>query len=330
MAQGLVALSKFQAGLESTRGTIVAATRIQPLNGWMNENIERAKIHEQRNSFIDIYRSLQVKRMVELRGLTTSPTFEDLPWFLQSFVKGSVTGTGSAATGFTYTFAPTVATDDLKTVTWEVGDDTQAYTIPFAVGERLELSFGNDRPSTITVDYMAQRAIASTFTSALSDRVTEDINGALATVTIDTTTIGTTSKPTVLDAKLTLQNNWTQLWRLDGNIYPGDAYRKPRSASLEMTLQFSDTTEYLAFSSTSQAGGVQRKVRLTVQGGLNAASNPSTNKLLQIDWYGYWDDATISDSNVIHVVKLTGTSHYDATATQDFQILVKNALTTLP
>lgn len=326
MPQGLVALTKFQAGLESTRGTAVAATRIQPLNGYLNENVERAKIHEQRNSFNDVYRSLQVKRMVELRGLTTSPTFEDLPWFLQSFVKGGVTGVLSAATVYTYTFVPTYTADDLKTVTWEAGDDTQAFQVPFSVGERLELAFGADRPATMTVDYLGQKAVKQAFTAALSDRVTEDINGATATATIDSTTIGTTTVTNVLDCKFTLQNNWTQLWRLDGNIFPGDAYRKPRSAQLEMTLQFNSTTEYDAFV-TSPA---ERKIRLSVNGTVIPGSTGNVVKNLAIDWYGFWDDATISDSNGVHVVKVVGTSHYDATATQDFQVVIKNGLVTLP
>lgn len=326
MPQGLVALSKFQAGLEAVRGTAVAATRIQPLNGWFVENVDRAKVHEQRNSFIDVYRSLQVKRWVELRGLTTSPTYEDLPWFLQHFVKGGVTGVLSASTVYTYTFTPTASTDDLKTVTWEVGDDTQAFQVPFSIGDRLELNFGGERLSSMTADYLGQKANKQAFTAALSDRVTEDINGENMTASIDSVTIGTTSVPQVLNAKFTLQNNWVQLFRLDGNLFPGDAYRKPRSTQLELMLQFASATEYDAFVTAP----AERKVRLAVSGSAIPGSTGNVPKSLQIDWYGYWDTAPISDENGIHVVKLTGTSHYDATATNDWSIVVKNALVTLP
>lgn len=326
MPSGLVALTKFQAGIEATRGTAVPATRIQPLNGYFRELVERAKVHEQRNSFIDIYRSLQVKRMVELRGLTTSPTFEDLPWFLQSFVKGGVAGVLSASTVYTYTFTPTPTADDLKTITWECGDDTQAFAVNYGVGERLELNFQADRLAVMTCDYLGQKATKQAFTAALSDRVTEDINGAQMTATIDTSTIGTTAALNVLDAKFVLQNNWSQLWRLDGNIFPGDAYRKPRSATLDLTVQFNNTTEYDAFVTTP----VQRKVRLTCLGTVIPGSTGSIAKSLAIDFYTFWDVAPISDQNGIHVVKLTGTSTYDATATQDFQVVVKNGLATLP
>lgn len=326
MPQGLVALSKFQAGLEATRGTAVAATRIQPLNGWMVENVDRAKIHEQRNSLVDIYRSLQVKRNVELRGLTTSPTFEDLPWFLQSMVKGGVAGVLSAATVYTYTFVPTATADDLKTVTWEVGNDTQAFQVPFSVGNSLKLDFGPDRPAAMTCDYLGQKANKQAFTAALSDRVTEDINGAQMSATIDSTTIGTTAVPQVLSASLTLNNNWTQLFRLDGNIYPGDAYRAPRSAQLDVTVQFSSTTEYDAFITAP----VERKVRLTVLGSVIAGSTGSVQKSLAIDWYGFWDAAPIANQNGLHVVQLTGVSHFDTGASADWQIVVKNGLVTLP
>jgi len=326
MAQGLVALSKFQAGLESVRGTGVAATRIQPINGYLVENVSRAIIHEQRNSFIDNYRNFQVKRFVELRGLTTSPTFEDLPWFCQSFLKGSVTGVLSAATVYTYTFTPTANADDLKTVTWEVGDDTQAFQVPFGIGDSLALEFVADGPAKLTADYLGQKALKQAFTGALSDRVTEDINGSLMSVQIDSTTIGTTAVTNVLGAKFSIANNWVQLWRLDGGIVPGDAYRKVRSAQLELTVQFNNTTEYDAFVTTP----VERKIRLKVLGSVIPGSTGSINKSLTIDWYGLWDTAPLSDSNGIHTVKLTGTSMYDATATADWSVAVANGLSTLP
>lgn len=326
MAQGLVALTKLQAGLEATRGTPVAATRIQPINGYMVENIERTKVHEQRNSFIDIYRSFQTKRSVELRGLTTSPTFEDLPWFLQSFVKGGVTGVLSAVTVYTYTFTPTVASDDLKTVTWEVGDDTQAFQVPYCLGDRLELQFTADRPAVMTCDYLGQKATKQAFTGALSDRVTEDINGSQMTAQIDSTTIGTTTVTNVLSARFALQNNWVQLWTLDGTITPDTAYRKVRSAALELEVQFNNVTEYDAFVTTP----VERKIRLKVLGSVIAGSTGNVQKSLTIDWYGFWDAAPISDSNGVHTVKLSGTSHYDATATYDYSLAIANGLVTLP
>lgn len=326
MAQGLVALSKFQAGLESVRGTAVAATRIQPITGYLIENVKRDIIHEQRNSFIDNYRNFQTKRFVELRGLTTSPTFEDLPWVCQSFLKGSVAGVLSATTVYTYTFTPTANADDLKTVTWEVGDDTQAFQIPFGIGDLLSLEFIADGPAKMTADYLGQKAVKQAFTGALSDRVTEDINGALMSVQIDTTTIGSTSVTNVLAAKFTLANNWVQLWRLDGGIVPGDAYRKVRSAQLELTVQFNNTTEYDAFVTTP----VERKVRLKVLGSVIAGSAGSVAKSLTIDWYGLWDTAPLADTNGIHTVKLIGTSMFDTTATTDFSVAIANALSILP
>jgi hypothetical protein len=327
MSDGLVALSKFQAGLESVRGTAVAATRIQPANsGFMNPVQNRNQVHEQRNTFVDIFRSFPVKQMVELRGMTVSPTYEDLPWYLQSMVKGGVSGVLSAVTAYTYTFAPTPGTDDLKTVTWEVGNDTQAWQCPFGVGERLDLQFTAGAAATQTMDYLAQRPVKQAFTGSLSDRVTEDINGAQMKAYIDSTTIGSTAVTNVLSAKFGLQNNWTQLWALDGNLYPRNAYRKVRSATLELTIQMTNTTEYDAYITTP----VQRKIRLQVQGTNIAGSTGPVAKSMTIDFYTYWDVSPISDQGGIYVLKLTGTSTYDATATNDFSITVVNALPSLP
>lgn len=323
---GTLPLTKFQAAQEVTAGTILAATRIQPMamGGLLTENIERVKPQEQRNSYIRNFRSFQVKRSVELT-MTSSPTYEDLPWFGKGFLAvPTVSPTG--VTAYDWVFTPTIASDDLKTVCWEVGDDTQAYAVPYSVGNKLELTLAADSPASFSASYLAQRASPISFTSSLSDRVTEDINGALFTATIDTTTIGSTAVTNVLDAKFTIDNHYQQLWVGDGNIYPGSAYRsEPRSVQLEATLLFNSTTEYLTF--TADTG---RKIRFQVLGSAVAGSSPTKFRTLTIDWYGKWDTAPISDQNGIHVVKFTGESIYDATASMDWKITVRNALATLP
>lgn len=323
---GTLPLTKFQAAIEVTAGTILAATRIQPMamGGLLTENIERAKPQEQRNSYIRNFRSFQTKRAVELT-MTSSPTYEDFPWFGKGFL-GVPTVSPTGVTAYDWIFTPTISSDDIKTVCWEVGDDTQAYAVPYAVGNKLELTLTADAAASFSASYLGQRASPVSFTSSLSDRVTEDINGALFTASIDSTTIGSTAVTNVLDAKITIDNHYQQLWTGDGNIYPGNAYRsEPRSMQLEATLLFNSTTEYLTFTADTT-----RKIRFQVLGSAIAGSSPSKVRTLTIDWYGKWDTAPISDQNGIHVVKFTGESHFDQTASMDWKITVRNALATLP
>jgi hypothetical protein len=322
---GTIPFTKAQAANEVTKGTILAATRINPvtLGGLLTENIERHKPQEQRNSLIRNYRSFQVKRWVDLT-VTSSPTFEDLAWYGYAFMRGTPSTPATNVTAKDYVFTPTVAADDLKTVCWEVGDDTQAYAVPYSVGSKFELQVTAGAAASFTATYLAQRATPVSFTSSLSDRVTEDVNGALFTSTIDATTIGSTSITNVTDFKFTLDNHQTQIWTGDGNIYPGDAYRsEPRSATLEATLIFNSTTEYLSF--TADTG---RKIRFTIAGSAIAGSVAATTKKLTLDWYGKWDTAPITDQNGIHVVKFTGESIYDATAALDWSFTIRLPVST--
>src|SRR6266542_2219854 len=147
MPGGLNTLQKAQAGIEAVRGTGIAATRIVYFDrgAWFDELIGRDFPNEDRNSFIEHYRNFTTSRMATLAGVANA-TFEDAAWFLQSFAKGAVAGVLSNTTVYTYTFTPTAAADDLKTITWEIGNDTQAYQLPYGIGNQIEFSWVGGQP----------------------------------------------------------------------------------------------------------------------------------------------------------------------------------------
>lgn len=329
MPAGLNTLQKAQAGLESTRGTGIAATRIAYFDrgAWFEELVGRDFPDEDRNSFIQNYRNVTTSRMARFSGAANA-TFDDAPWFLQSFAKGSVTGVNSATTVYTYTFTPTATSDDLKTVTWEIGNDTQAYQLPYSLGEKLEFSWTGGQPVKMNVDYLASRAVPQAFTGALSDRIgIEDIVGTTAKVYIDNAggTIGTTQALNVLSGKVTLQNRWQQITHLVGNLYPDDAQRDSRWITFELDIHFNNTTEYAQLL----AGG-ERIVRVAFTGNVIAGSVGNVVKEMDIDLYGFYTSAPFSVSNAIRVVKVIGSTQYDTSATKDWQIAIKNQLVTLP
>src|SRR5712671_1682972 len=265
MVAGLNTLQKAQAGLETVRGTGIAATRIAYFDrgAWFDELIGREFPDEDRNSFIGHYRNVTTSR-VALFTAGANATFDDLPWFCQGFAKGAVTAVLSNVAVQTYTFQPTAATDDLKTVTWEVGNDTQAYQLPYGLAEKLELTWVAGQPLKMSVDYLAQRAVPQAFTGALSDRTgLEDIVGTTAKVFIDNAggTIGTTQALNVLSGKITLNNRWQQITHLVGNLYPDDAQRDDRWIDYELDIHFNNTTEYAQLL----AGG-ERLIRISLIG----------------------------------------------------------------
>lgn len=322
---------KFQAGIESTPGTAVAATRLQPIvSGNMVEHAERTYIAEERQSLIKNYRAVATKQYVELTGIEVAPTFEDLAWWLQFFAKGGVAGVVEDTTAYRYTFTPTATSDDLKTATIEYGDNTQAYETEFCVGSRMELTLARNAPASMSVDFMGKQATETTFTGSLSNRVTEDINGALAAVYIDANggTIGSTLVTNVLDVKIGLETMQTQFWALNGSLAPVDVYRSaPRSATVEMTMAFTNKTEYAAFKANFN-GDDPRLIRVKVEGSQVGAA--SQKKLAQFDLYTVWAEAPFGEQDGLRVIQLSGETIYYPTATADWNFQVVNGLATLP
>lgn len=322
---GTLPLSSFQAGIETTFGTSVAATRKQPMiSGTLNEHIERNFTVEQRNSLIRHYRTYPLKRWVEL-SMEAEPTFEDMPWFAQQFLEyRALNPAPTAVTGKRWDFMPKAQVDDLKFVTWEVANSTQSYDVTSCVGSRMELSWGTSQPMKLTVDYLGQLATAAAMTSNLSDRTTESINGALATAYIDTTTIGSTAVTNVLDARFAIDNHQMQFYALDGTLIPRDAYRgEARSAELELTVAFTDTTEYALFQSGASTA-TPRKVQILISGSSITGSSPASSKTFRIDWYGVWEESPFGTQDGLNVVKLKGQSLFDTTATHDWRMTVIN------
>lgn len=327
---GSMPLAKVQVGREVVPGTAVAATRKHPImSGNLNEHGEINFPQEQRESFVANYRGFATKQFVEISGMEVAPTFEDIGWYLNYSISCNMDGTPHAVTAQRYDFVPKVAVNDLGTATLEVGDDTDEFDVNFCVQTRLELTIAKNAPSTLSIDWLGQKATSSSFTSNLSDRVTEDINGALALAYIDTTTIGSTAVTNVIDAKVTLETMQTQFWALDGNLYPVDVYRNaPRKAMVEMTVAFTDTVEYDLWQSGLSANGVtQRKIRLYVSGSDIDGTSPTTPKSLTIDLYTVWEEAPFGEDEGLRTVQFKGQTVYNTTAGHDFKWSVVNDVT---
>ena len=335
MAGGLVALSGMQRVIETTPGTALAATAIQPiLGGWLKETVERQFPDEQRYSFIEAYRNFAVKNMVEISGLTIAPTFKDMSWWGCLFWKGLGDGgppkvsTGAVrdTSAYDYIFAPTVASNDLQTATLEIGDDIQHWQIPFVLGNKIELNWAVNSALTCSMDLLGQRAVAATKTAALAVTGDEHINGALTTVTLDTSTIGSTAITTVQEMKVSWDNGWQQEFVLNGNLYPLGAHRgATKKVSVEGTLLFTSSTEYT--SMYQNAGiGTPRKIRISTKGTLAGAA--TAYRELKVDLYAVYEDMQFDTINGQRAMKFTAKTQNDATATHDQQVVVTTAAAT--
>jgi len=336
MSGGLLALSGMQRVIETTPGTALACTAIQPLlGGWLKENVERRAPDEQRYSFIGAYRNYAVKNFVELNGITIAPTFRDMSWWGCLFWKGLGAGgppkvsTGAVrdTSAYDYTFTPTIATDDLQTATLEIGDDTQHFQVPFVLGNRISLGWSVNGDLTCTMDLLGQRAIPATKTAALSVVGDEQINGALTTVTIDTASaIGSTANTTVQEMNVTWDNGWAHEFVLNGNLYPLGAHRgATKKVTMESTLLFNSATEYTTYYQTA-AVGTQRKHRISTLGTLAGAA--TAYRELRVDVYAIYDDVEFDTINGQRAVKFSAHAEFAAAASHDQQVRVTTSSAT--
>lgn len=321
---GTVPLYRFQMGWELPgRGVSHAATKMLPiLGGELQDHHELSQREEQRTSYIRYHRApIQTKVWAEISGLEVVPTFEELPGYFGAALKKIQLPTTVLSTGKRWVYTTTAATDDLVTATLEVGDDATTFYMPFAVCNRIQFGWELGGPATMTMDWLGQRlAVASTATSGLTAATSEEINPAEAKVYIDSTTIGSTIVTDLQSFQFTVDNHFVQHWAADGYYWPNDVYRsEPRSMTIEGTMDFNSTTQYLAYAST-----VERKIRVYMPGSTLTGSSPATPRSLTIDAYVYFADSPWQTTDGRRQIRFTGETVYNTTATHDWQVTLDN------
>jgi hypothetical protein len=159
-------------------------------------------------------------------------------------------------------------------------------------------------------------------TSGLTALTSEEMNPAEAKVYIDDTTIGTTIVTALQSFQMTVENHYVQHWAADGFHFPNDVYRsEPRSMQIEGTMDFSDTTQYIAYASTRE-----RKIRMYLPGSGITSSSPATPKSITVDAYVYFDDSPWQTTDGRRQIRFTGDTVYNTSATHDWQITVDNGV----
>jgi hypothetical protein len=330
MATGALALERIQAGLETVRGTAVPATRrVYGERGpaFWDPTVTKEFLSEAMTSYIKNYRHIVTGQS----GKLTIPawvTASDLAWWGQLFWKGGVTAVLSAVTVQTYTFAPTAASDDLKTATFEFQSDTQGFQVPFCLAEKLGISWATGKPVMMTAELFGQTYVAQAVTAAIGDRTTlNPLAGTTAQVWIDNGggTIGTTVAGNVMGGKITWQNNWMPITHAKGQLYYDDAAREPRSIGLELDIHYNTNTELAAL-----AADTERLIRTKFTGPVIAGSTGNVLESVTADFYGFPLDMAFSPNKAIRMVKLIGESQYDVGAAFDWQVAVANSVAVLP
>lgn len=324
-------LQKNQAGLESTRGTGVAATR--KLYAQFTPTYERplADFMDQSGTYIDRHRVAYGRERVSFSAVDIV-TYEDLAWWSQLMIKGGVTGTVSGTTGYLYSFTPSLATDDLKSMTLEYGEPGNVYESTQVMVNSWTLRGDSDNDNEpgwmLDVQLMGRDRTTSSYTTPMTERTTEVVLARGTKIYVDTTTIGSTQVTgKLIDFSVTVDNglHFKAFMEDESNMAANKVGRGAMRVNGQFTLEFDSDTEFANYRS---AAPVQRKIRLEREG-TQIGAGPAKNKVT-LDLYGYWSSISFGDREGNLTATFGFAGFYDATFANVMKLDVVNSLSTLP
>jgi hypothetical protein len=329
-------LLKAQAGVESTRGTNVAATR--KVYAQITPSYTKALMDfsDTTATFFDRRRPAYGREKIAFSAKDIC-TFEDLAWWAQFFVKGGVTGVADAGTpiAYTYTYAPSTATDDLKSMTLEFNESGNPYETAQVMVKTATLRMDADNDSEpgwmIDLELMGRDWATTTFTAALTDRATEVILARGTKLYIDAAggTIGTTQKTgSLINASITFDTGiHYKAFAEDITGYaPNKVGRGAYRVDAQFTFEFDSDTEFANYRSTD---AVPRLIQLQ-RDGTQIHGSSATNKSLKVNLYNLiWNSWARSDREGNLTATFGGAGFYDATNAKLVELIIVNALSTL-
>lgn len=163
------ALTKFQLGFESTRGTAVAATRPLYMRGELPiEKRPPEYITQERGDFNEYHDSVQPMIHAEAK-LEGEFNYQEAPVWMCMALKGGLTPTGAGP--YVWTADSESTSDDLDSITLEGGDNVAAVEMPFGMCGSWEIAGADGKgPKVIThkMDLIGQKVVPTTLTGAIS------------------------------------------------------------------------------------------------------------------------------------------------------------------
>lgn len=321
-----IATTYWQAGIESTKGTPVAATRkLYALSPIPNEERPKEHIMQSRNSWNEFYDAVETHAWVpSIPFEHPALNFNTLPWWLKLAAEGGVSGSGGGPYVYTFDSEGT----DLNAATLEADDETGTFQIPYAMCQSWEIAGkggGGPTPVTGKFDLMGQKLTAGhTMTGALSeldlrghymafkntqlfmDTSAGGIGGTEVEASLEEFTIKVDNK---LDARFTGGNSG----------YYSKVNREHRHLEFTAILLFNATT-YAEYSTYFQANA-GRFVQLLNSG--SGTDEFALNLYTKFETFEWPEDAGTRR------VALMGRSIYDPTLGYAWQMAVTNGVATM-
>ena len=331
------ALAFLAGSLETSKGSNNAATRLlmaRLTNA--NFNQPREFIVEDRGTLVEAGRF--VSGVKDYTFTIEGPgNFEQLGWFFQSAVKGTVSASTVGTTGKRYIFSPntTAAGDDLQAASFEFEDDTQSYLVRYCEATSWELSFdaptpGQAAPVNASFRYVTQSLGSNTRTSGLTAPTVNSILATGATFAIGTTSTGYGSLATLSSSlrsfRLTGDNRLGRKPLVgDGTTYSSIG-RGRRVITFESVFEGNSdgVTRFVEWDTATE-----KRIRLAFAGPTISGSSPATAYQLWIDGrvlFTSFDPIGEIDTNTVYRVQgrfLEDSPHN--TTNSDITITLTNA-----
>lgn len=335
MGTNEVILLRNQVGVEATRGTGVPATR--KVYAQITPSYEKAlaTFQDQSGTFFDRRRAAYARERISFSALDIA-TFEDLAFWAQFFLNGAVTPTGDSDTpeAFTYVFAPSPATDDLKSMTLEFNESGNPYESTQVMVTRWTLRMDADNDNEpgwmLDLELMGRDWSTTTFTAALSDRVTEVILARGTKLFIDDLVgdIGDTQKlGSLINCSITGETGvHFKAFAEDETGYAANKVgRNAYHVSAQFTFEFDSDVEFAKYRSTTPQ---QRAIRLEREG--TEINDEPTNKLFRLDLFNMlWSSWSRSDREGNLTAVFGGDAYFDATESNILEMTIVNAVSSI-
>lgn len=302
---GARSLSKWLWGREATRGTAVPATRII---GADVKGIPTDRVWEP----VRLAKGLRVDRthkrndeyIVRDTISFANGYYQLLPGLFESCLDGTVSPAEvtSLQSDYKWDFTPLLtAANTPKTLTIEMGDDTQAFEVEHCMFDNLKFSAevsqdGGAAPVKIDASYFGRQVTPTTFTSSQALHTgLEFMNAKLARLYMDTTFagIGGTEQTSLLRGfELEFMTGNHPKFFGSANKY-FDSYGEG-DLGVMLTLTLEGTSGADSIFDLYQAG-TERAIRLDIKGSLIGSTS---NYTFRTDLYGYFESVVPLNSEV--------------------------------
>jgi len=332
---GVKKLRRIQLGLESTKGTAVAATAQWRGPGEFTDGREVVIPDEDVGYLVAVDRGYSPKVAAGFELQEVPATFEQIAYPFSAGLADVVSGAANGGTtnGYKYAYtAPTTALPTTKAYTFEAGDNQQAYEYEYAACKEINLSGKSGEPIMLSSSWFARQESKCTFTAELTPPTVEEILFQRGKIYCDAVggTLGSTQLTnTWLAFNLKILTGLQPVFTGDGNLYY--SFDKCIGPTITGSLTFEHDTVGVARKDDFVALTAKKFRMLFLGSALTGTGGTFTTKAAQLDFVAKLTSVyPIGEIDGNDILKVNFQAVFNSTANLYFVATFCNLLAALP